>query len=82
MTADPAIRRARVPLQCPLCGGLLQIDTALAGQHVACPLCQANVEIYQDEINRKQGTKLAMPVASFCTGPCEMASLMSLHRSR
>ena len=27
-----------------------------------CPLCQANVEVYQSEINRKQGTKLAMPV--------------------
>ena len=27
-----------------------------------CPLCQANVEIYQSEINRKQGTKLNMPV--------------------
>ncbi len=27
-----------------------------------CPLCQANVEIYQEEINRKQGTKFNMPV--------------------
>ncbi|HEY5000116.1 MAG TPA: CoB--CoM heterodisulfide reductase iron-sulfur subunit B family protein [Usitatibacter sp.] len=27
-----------------------------------CPLCQANVEIYQDEINRREGTKFAMPV--------------------
>ena len=27
-----------------------------------CPLCQANVEIYQDEINGREGTKLAMPV--------------------
>ncbi len=27
-----------------------------------CPLCQANVELYQSEINRKQGTKLKMPV--------------------
>ena len=27
-----------------------------------CPLCQANVEIYQDEINRRHGTKLSMPV--------------------
>ncbi len=27
-----------------------------------CPLCQANVEVYQSEINRKQGTKLNMPV--------------------
>ena len=30
-----------------------------------CPLCQANVEIYQSEINRKQGTKLAMPVVYY-----------------
>ncbi len=27
-----------------------------------CPLCQANVEVYQSEINRKQGTKFNMPV--------------------
>ena len=27
-----------------------------------CPLCQANVEVYQSEINRKHGTKLNMPV--------------------
>ena len=27
-----------------------------------CPLCQANVEIYQSEINKKKGTKLSMPV--------------------
>ncbi|MCX7194035.1 MAG: CoB--CoM heterodisulfide reductase iron-sulfur subunit B family protein [Proteobacteria bacterium] len=27
-----------------------------------CQLCQANVEIYQSEINKKHGTKLAMPV--------------------
>ena len=30
-----------------------------------CPLCQANVEIYQAEINRKHGTKLDMPVAYY-----------------
>ncbi|OGA55717.1 MAG: heterodisulfide reductase [Betaproteobacteria bacterium RIFCSPLOWO2_12_FULL_65_14] len=30
-----------------------------------CPLCQANVEIYQAEINRKQGTQLEMPVAYY-----------------
>ena len=30
-----------------------------------CPLCQANVEVYQSEINRKQGTKLAMPVTYY-----------------
>ena len=27
-----------------------------------CPLCQANVEVYQSEINRREGTKLNMPV--------------------
>ncbi len=27
-----------------------------------CPLCQANVEIYQDEINRRHATRLAMPM--------------------
>lgn len=30
-----------------------------------CPLYQANVEIYQSEINRKYGTKLNMPVAYY-----------------
>jgi heterodisulfide reductase subunit B len=30
-----------------------------------CPLCQANVEIYQSEINRKHGTRLAMPVTYY-----------------
>lgn len=30
-----------------------------------CPLCQANVEIYQSEINRKQGTKFNMPVTYY-----------------
>lgn len=30
-----------------------------------CPLCQANVEIYQSEINKKQGTKFAMPVTYY-----------------
>ena len=29
------------------------------------PLCQANVEVYQSEINRKQGTKLNMPVVYY-----------------
>lgn len=28
-------------------------------------LCQANVEIYQSEINKKKGTKLAMPVVYY-----------------
>jgi heterodisulfide reductase subunit B len=27
-----------------------------------CPLCQANVEVYQSEINKRQGTKFSMPV--------------------
>jgi heterodisulfide reductase subunit B len=30
-----------------------------------CQLCQANVEIYQSEINKKHGTKLAMPVVYY-----------------
>ena len=30
-----------------------------------CPLCQANVEVYQSEINRKHGTKLNMPVVYY-----------------
>lgn len=30
-----------------------------------CPLCQANVEIYQDQINEKYGTKFNMPVVYY-----------------
>lgn len=30
-----------------------------------CQLCQANVEVYQSEINKKKGTKLAMPVVYY-----------------
>jgi heterodisulfide reductase subunit B len=30
-----------------------------------CQLCQANVEVYQSEINKKQGTKLNMPVVYY-----------------
>ncbi len=30
-----------------------------------CQLCQANVEIYQSEINKKKGTNLAMPVVYY-----------------
>jgi heterodisulfide reductase subunit B len=30
-----------------------------------CPLCQANVEIYQGEINKKYGTKFNMPVTYY-----------------
>ncbi|MFN7088081.1 MAG: CoB--CoM heterodisulfide reductase iron-sulfur subunit B family protein [Burkholderiales bacterium] len=30
-----------------------------------CPLCQANVEIYQGQINKKYGTKFAMPVVYY-----------------
>jgi heterodisulfide reductase subunit B len=31
-----------------------------------CQLCQANVEFYQSEINKKKGAKLAMPVV-YCS---------------
>jgi heterodisulfide reductase subunit B len=30
-----------------------------------CPLCQANVEIYQSEINKRYGTKFNMPVTYY-----------------
>ncbi|MFN0017701.1 MAG: hypothetical protein ACKVP0_05530 [Pirellulaceae bacterium] len=30
-----------VPMQCPLCAGMIQIDPAYAGQQVGCPLCQS-----------------------------------------
>lgn len=28
-----------------------------------CQLCQTNVEVYQSECNKKQGTKFSIPVA-------------------
>ncbi len=34
-----------VPLQCPLCTGVLQIDSAWGGQQVACPLCQGAIAL-------------------------------------
>jgi heterodisulfide reductase subunit B len=30
-----------------------------------CPLCQANVEVYQADINKRYGTKLDMPVTYY-----------------
>jgi len=30
-----------------------------------CPLCQANVEVYQADINKRYGTRLAMPVTYY-----------------
>lgn len=32
-----------------------------------CPLCQANTEIYQDQINEKYGTKFNMPIVYYST---------------
>ena len=30
-----------------------------------CPLCQANVEVYQNDVNKRYGTKFAMPVTYY-----------------
>jgi heterodisulfide reductase subunit B len=32
-----------------------------------CPLCQMNVEVYQDQINERHGTKFKMPVVYYST---------------
>ena len=32
-----------------------------------CPVCQMNVEVYQDQINQKYGTNFKMPVAYYST---------------
>jgi heterodisulfide reductase subunit B len=32
-----------------------------------CPVCQMNVEIYQDQINQRHGTKFKMPVVYYST---------------
>ena len=32
-----------------------------------CPVCQMNVEVYQDEINETYNTKFAMPVVYYST---------------
>lgn len=34
-----------VPLQCPLCAGLLQIDSSMAGQQVQCPMCAGVLQL-------------------------------------
>lgn len=44
-----------VPLQCPLCTGLIQIDASLAGQQVACPLCQQAIQLPPAEFFAPQG---------------------------
>ncbi len=30
-----------------------------------CPVCQMNVEVYQDQINKKHGTKFKIPVVYY-----------------
>jgi len=32
-----------------------------------CPVCQMNVEVYQDDINTTYGTKLNMPLVYYST---------------
>jgi heterodisulfide reductase subunit B2 len=32
-----------------------------------CPVCQMNVEVYQDQINQKYGTKFKIPVVYYST---------------
>ena len=32
-----------------------------------CPVCQMNVEVYQDHINQKYNTKFKMPVVYYST---------------
>jgi heterodisulfide reductase subunit B len=32
-----------------------------------CPVCQMNVEVYQDHINKKYGTKFNIPVVYYST---------------
>jgi heterodisulfide reductase subunit B len=32
-----------------------------------CPVCQMNVEVYQDDINATYGTKFKMPVVYYST---------------
>jgi heterodisulfide reductase subunit B len=32
-----------------------------------CPVCQMNVEVYQDQINETHGTKFKMPVVYYST---------------
>jgi heterodisulfide reductase subunit B2 len=40
-----------------------------------CPVCQMNVEVYQDQINAKHGTKFNIPVTYY-------SSLMSVAYGR
>lgn len=76
-----------VPLQCPLCAGLLQIDTALAGQQVVCPLCQGVVALPPAEVFAAMFAPPAapqMPAADLvqlacpvCNGPFQVPLAMA-----
>jgi heterodisulfide reductase subunit B len=42
--------------------------TSVSGSSVsACPVCQMNVEVYQDQINATHGTKFKMPIVYYST---------------
>jgi len=58
-----------VPLACPLCAGLIQIDTLLAGQQVACPLCHGVLTVPPPGV-----ASLACPI---CGGPFQISLAMA-----
>jgi hypothetical protein len=48
-----------LPLHCPLCAGVFQVDSTWAGQQVTCPLCRGVVVVPSPEA----------PVAAVTTQP-------------
>jgi hypothetical protein len=69
-----------VPLQCPFCAGLIQIDTVFAGQQVACPLCQNGMAVPPEpmllEMLAAAGIPLPAPPPSSPEQPgCEVFTL-------
>ncbi|MEX2173147.1 MAG: hypothetical protein WD872_02210 [Pirellulaceae bacterium] len=70
-----------MPLHCPLCAGLIQIDSSFAGGQVACPLCRGAIGVPPADIlleypgsepvppPRGELLSLACPV---CAGPFQV----------
>jgi hypothetical protein len=68
-----------VPLQCPLCTGVLQIDSAWGGQQVACPLCHGTIAVPPQHALLVMLTAPSADVATTlhcptCAGPVQVAA--------
>ena len=53
-----------VSLQCPLCTGFIQVDSALGGQQVACPHCQGVMGLPPESVLLEMFAQSGLPAAS------------------